>query len=492
MVRIAATVWILGRDMPKFMKKLTAVFATTTLLLNAMAPTLAHAATYLQGAEVNANTLTQDAYVAVTYYDSNGEQKLEKGWIDTIGETSFTIRKGGFRGKRTTAYDKVVSVIMSDESTVPAKQMNEVNRFIRNMKAREIEQAKKWAKTRVEQPKGEAKAKFEAGEIDSSTVKPGAYVEIIYGRGERDLVSGEWERLDTARGYIQAIDAERLIIRERFWKKEIELERIQKLTIPDATHEMSNVSGIQDSSFGSRRLQTEIVLEAGEIDSSAVEVGAFVEVIYGKGKRDSVSGEWERLNNVKGYVKAVDAEHLIIGERFWKEQVVLDRIQKLIISDSAREVGRSGDEIGGTVATEYRNAWPFLGIAPGTVIFDEGDFSIVHVFTGFELGAGQFSASIEAGYGAPIEALQWGVGVLSMNGNFHLIKKHRLNTGVPFLSIGYTALVREGSTSLFNVGAGITWWSHKGRSLRLEVRDHITWSGGEGAHALEFRISAVR
>ena len=474
------------------MKKVTVVFVITNLLLNALTPTLAYAAIYLQSAEVNANTLVQDAYVAVTYYDSNGEQKLVKGWIDAVGEASFTIRIGALFGKKTIAYDKVLSVIMSDESTESAKQMNEVNRFIRNMKAREIEQAKKGAKTRVEQAKREVRAEFEAGEIDSSTVKPGAYVEIIYGKGERDPVSGGWERLDTAKGYIQAIDAERLVIGERFWKKEIELERIQKLTIPDATQEMSNVSGIPDPSFGSRRLQTEIVLEAGEIDSSTVEVGDFVEVIYGKGERDSVSGVWEGLNTIKGYVKAIDAEHLIIGERFWEERVALERIQKLIISNSVR--GRSGDEIGGAVATEYRSAWPFLGIAPGTVILDEENFSISfgHVFAGYELGAGQFSASIEAGYGAPIKALQWGVGVFSINGNFHLIKKHRLNTGVPFLSVGYTALVREGSTSLFNVGAGITWWSHKGRSLRLEVRDHITWSGGEGAHALEFRISAVR
>lgn len=236
------------------------------------------------------------------------------------------------------------------------------------------------------------------------------------------------------------------------------------------------------------------VFEAGEIDSSAVEVGDFVEVIYGKGERDPVSGVWEGLNTIKGYVKAIDAEYMIIGERFLEDQIALERIQKLIISDFARELDRSGDEIGGAVATAYRNVWPFLGIAPGTVILVGENFSIsfVHVFTGFELGTGQFSASIEAGYGSPIEALQWGVGVFSINGNFHLIKKHRLNTGVPFLSVGYTALVREGSTSLFNVGAGITWWSHKGRSLRLEVRDHITWSGGEGAHALEFRISAVR
>ncbi len=84
------------------MKKLAAVFVTATLLLNAMAPTLAYAATYLQGSEINANTLIQDAYVAVTYYDSKHKQKLDKGWIDAIDETSFTIRNGLW-GKKTIA-----------------------------------------------------------------------------------------------------------------------------------------------------------------------------------------------------------------------------------------------------------------------------------------------------------------------------------------------------------------------------------------------------
>ena len=76
------------------MKKLAAVFVIATLLLNALAPTLAYAATYLQGTEVSADTLIEDAYVAVTYYDSKNKQQLEKGWIDAIGETSFTIRNG--------------------------------------------------------------------------------------------------------------------------------------------------------------------------------------------------------------------------------------------------------------------------------------------------------------------------------------------------------------------------------------------------------------
>ena len=86
---------------------------------------------------------------------------------------------------------------------------------------------------------------FEAGEIDSSTVKPGAFVEVIYGRGERNPVSGEWERLDTARGYIQAIDTETLTIGERFWKKVIALERIQKLIIATSAQDEKRKSSFE-------------------------------------------------------------------------------------------------------------------------------------------------------------------------------------------------------------------------------------------------------
>ena len=118
------------------MNKIAAVFVTATLLLNAMAPTLAYAAIYLQGAEVHADTLIQDAYVAVTYYDSKNKQKLDKGWIDAIDETSFTIRSGLW-GKKTIVYDKILSLVMSEESTTPVKQINEVDRFIREMERRE-------------------------------------------------------------------------------------------------------------------------------------------------------------------------------------------------------------------------------------------------------------------------------------------------------------------------------------------------------------------
>ena len=123
--------------------KSIAIFITTALVLNAMAPALIHAAKHLQGDQVNANTLVRDAYIAVTYYDHNDRERTAKGWIDAIDETSFTIRSGGLKSKTTIAYAKVLSIVMSEKSSVPATQMNEVNRFIRNMKAREIEQAKR-------------------------------------------------------------------------------------------------------------------------------------------------------------------------------------------------------------------------------------------------------------------------------------------------------------------------------------------------------------
>ena len=83
-----------------------------------------------------------------------------------------------------------------------------------------------------------------------------------------------------------------------------------------------------------------VVLKAGEIDSSKVEVGAYAEVIYGKGEKVQVSGKWEKLDTVQGYIKAVDAESLTIGRGFWKEQIAFERIQKLILAESDREIDR--------------------------------------------------------------------------------------------------------------------------------------------------------
>ncbi len=83
-----------------------------------------------------------------------------------------------------------------------------------------------------------------------------------------------------------------------------------------------------------------MVLKAGEIDSSKVKVGVYAEVIYGKDELDQVSGKWEKLDTVQGYIKAIDRESLTIGRGFWKKQIAFERIQKLIMAESGREIDR--------------------------------------------------------------------------------------------------------------------------------------------------------
>ncbi len=157
------------------MKKLAAVFVTATLLLNAMAPILAYAATYLQGAEVNADTLIQDAYVAVTYYDSKNKQTLEKGWIDAIDETSFTIRSGLW-GKKTIAYTKILSLVMSEEATT-LRQMNEGNRwFIGNM----AERGPETELAAIQLLNQKTVTIMPRGQIDPSEISKGWYAHIVY------------------------------------------------------------------------------------------------------------------------------------------------------------------------------------------------------------------------------------------------------------------------------------------------------------------------
>ena len=83
-----------------------------------------------------------------------------------------------------------------------------------------------------------------------------------------------------------------------------------------------------------------VAFEAGEIDSSKVEIGTYAEIIYGKGERDPVSGRWKKLNTARGYIKAVDRESLTIGRGLWKEQIAFEHIQKLILAESDREIDR--------------------------------------------------------------------------------------------------------------------------------------------------------
>ena len=86
-----------------------------------------------------------------------------------------------------------------------------------------------------------ADAILAGGEINSSTVAVGAFVVVVYGQGEQHPTSGEWAKLDTARGYIKAVNQRRLIVglEPDGWSKWIALEHTQSLVLvgspsPDA------------------------------------------------------------------------------------------------------------------------------------------------------------------------------------------------------------------------------------------------------------------
>ena len=106
-------------------------FITAALLLTAIGINIAHTATLLSGPEINPNTLVRDAYVHVIYSHSRGRQESVKGWIDSFDDNTLTIRNGDIKNRTIIAYHSVIAVIMSDESTVPIKKKNDVNRFLR-------------------------------------------------------------------------------------------------------------------------------------------------------------------------------------------------------------------------------------------------------------------------------------------------------------------------------------------------------------------------
>lgn len=75
----------------------------------------------------------------------------------------------------------------------------------------------------------------ESSAIDTSTMKVGTQVVIVYGLGIADPGTGEWPKLATATGTIQAINEQRLLLGQKghVLPQRIELHRIQRLELPD-------------------------------------------------------------------------------------------------------------------------------------------------------------------------------------------------------------------------------------------------------------------
>jgi hypothetical protein len=71
------------------------------------------------------------------------------------------------------------------------------------------------------------------------------------------------------------------------------------------------------------------------------------------------------------------------------------------------------------------------------------------------------------------------MGVFSPNGYYHFRHGQDLKAD-PFVTGGYTLLVRSGHANLANFGGGLTYWFHGRLGARLEIRDQFNTSGNIG------------
>ena len=95
--------------------------------------------------------------------------------------------------------------------------------------------------------------------IDTSKVRVGASVTIVYGLGYRDPLSGEWPKLAIAKGTIQAVDGERVLLalEGRDSVQRIDLERIQGFDLADAPSDGGTMEVVDTAAVGIARPKVE-------------------------------------------------------------------------------------------------------------------------------------------------------------------------------------------------------------------------------------------
>ncbi len=96
---------------------------------------------------------------------------------------------------------------------------------------------------------------------------------------------------------------------------------------------------------------------------------------------------------------------------------------------------------------------------------------------------------LDLGYQYPRGYFRGGVGLLSVNGAYHLQNVLDRGRFVPFVTAGYGLAFREGHLNLYNFGGGATYWFHRRVGARFEVRDYRHSSYGQYASTVRFGVS---
>lgn len=94
--------------------------------------------------------------------------------------------------------------------------------------------------------------------------------------------------------------------------------------------------GWPDHTFPDSTSEPPVTLNSSATDTSKVEVGAWVRVVYGLGYADPVSGRWPRVATVEGTIRAVGGQRLLLALEGQEgpQRIDLQRIHRLVLLDS--------------------------------------------------------------------------------------------------------------------------------------------------------------
>jgi len=162
-----------------------------------------------------------------------------------------------------------------------------------------------------------------------------------------------------------------------------------------------------------------------------------------------------------------------LADRDCMEEVLKSAILGLLILALVPCVGRAQ-------SSDYSKGHGYAYFAPGgRVTSGSGSRATIHMGGGYErFFTRHVGAGAEPGFLGTVEpddrqvfTTSWGT--FSLNFVARLRAKDENTRTKPFVTGGYTLMVRNEADSGVNFGGGFNWWFEKRVGLRVEVRDHL-------------------
>jgi hypothetical protein len=130
-------------------------------------------------------------------------------------------------------------------------------------------------------------------------------------------------------------------------------------------------------------------------------------------------------------------------------------------------------------------------------VFFSLDKSVAASFAdGFTVGLGGDAlfykgcgAGFDLGYLFPRRSVGDGIGLVSLNGTYHLRNRIAAGRFEPFAVAGYGLAFRSGHLNLYDLGGGATYWFYRHLGARIELRDYRSPRYGEYDFTFRFGLA---